>query len=177
MASRQDWLDAGLAILAEHGARSLTIERLMERMGLTKGSFYHHFKGMPGFKAALIEHYETELTTRYIEAAEQGAPAPEVKIERLLELVVTDQRPDPEVAVRAWAMQDDDVATMLRRVDRTRIEYLRSVWRERTGDPEAAELMGQLLYLILIGAHHVLPPATDDELRRLYAMVLDKAAG
>ncbi|MBB5077455.1 TetR/AcrR family transcriptional regulator [Nonomuraea endophytica] len=172
MANRQDWLDAGLVILAEHGAPGLTIERLMARVGLTKGSFYHHFKGMPGFRTALLEHYEATMTTRYIETAVAGDPAPEEKIKRLLELVVKESASDPEVAIRAWAMQDQDVAAMLRRVDHTRIEFLRTVWQERSGDPAASEVMGKLLYLILVGANHMLPPIGGQELRALYAVVL-----
>ena len=30
MASKRDWLEVGLALLAEHGAPSVTIERLLE---------------------------------------------------------------------------------------------------------------------------------------------------
>ncbi|MGH3713918.1 MAG: TetR/AcrR family transcriptional regulator [Micromonosporaceae bacterium] len=170
MASRQDWLDAGLAILAKHGAPGLTIERLMARMRLTKGSFYHHFKGMPGFKTALLDHFETELTTRYIDVAEQDDPSPREKLQRLVDLVAEENRPDPDVAIRAWAMQDGEVRAMLQRVDRTRIDYLRTVWHQLTGDRAQATVMARLLYLIMIGAGHVLPPVDGAQLREIYAL-------
>ena len=70
MAGKRDWLDAGLVLLAEQGAPSVTIERLAERLGLSKGSFYHHFKGMGGYRTALLEHFEAERTTRFMEQAE-----------------------------------------------------------------------------------------------------------
>src|SRR3569833_3332924 len=70
MAGKRGWLDAGLVLLAEQGAPSVTIERLSERLGLSKGSFYHHFKGMTGYRTALLEHFETERTIRFVEQAE-----------------------------------------------------------------------------------------------------------
>ncbi|MEV0081899.1 TetR/AcrR family transcriptional regulator [Saccharopolyspora sp. NPDC050642] len=45
MSGKQDWLDAGLEILADQGVPALTIDRLATKLGLTKGSFYHHFGG------------------------------------------------------------------------------------------------------------------------------------
>jgi AcrR family transcriptional regulator len=39
----RDWLEEGMAILEDLGAEALTIETLTNRLGVTKGSFYHHF--------------------------------------------------------------------------------------------------------------------------------------
>ncbi|WTX00820.1 TetR/AcrR family transcriptional regulator (plasmid) [Streptomycetaceae bacterium NBC_01309] len=172
MASRQDWLEAGLEILANSGARDMTLENLMEKMGLTKGSFYHHFKGMPAFKTALMQHYEEQLTAQYIEEAEAGAPPASEKLRRLLERVATESRDDPEAAIRSWALQDAEVAETQARVDRARLEYLESVWLEHSGDAREARVMGQLLYVILVGSTHVLPPIAGDDLREVYKHVL-----
>lgn len=173
MASKQDWLDAGLEILAEHGAPGLTIDRLVGMLGLTKGSFYHHFGGMPGFKTALLEHFEIEFTTRYIDVAEEGEAAPRLRLDRLLKLVLADKRPDAEVAVRAWSMQDEEAGQVQRRIDRSRMDYLRSLWQAHSGDAAEAKLMSQLLYFILIGASHVIPPVEGRSLKRLYDFAMD----
>ena len=47
MVTRREWLDAGLELLADEGAPAVTIERLTGKLGVTKGSYYHHFKGPP----------------------------------------------------------------------------------------------------------------------------------
>lgn len=173
MTSRRDWLDAGLAILAEHGAPALTIERLTGRMNRTKGSFYHHFGGMSGYKTALLGHFETECTTRYVEAVEaDAAAAPRAKLERLLELVLAgDGGPKLEVAIRAWALQDPEVRAAQERLDRTRTGYLRSLCQDLTDDPE---LSAHLLYLVLVGAGHVIPPVPPATLRRIYDLVMGR---
>lgn len=50
----RDWFDAAFAVLAEHGPGGLTVPALCERRWVTKGSFYHHFAGLPAFTAALV---------------------------------------------------------------------------------------------------------------------------
>ncbi|RFS81236.1 TetR/AcrR family transcriptional regulator [Actinomadura spongiicola] len=170
MASKQDWLDAGLAILAEHGAPGLTIERLTDRLGLSKGSFYHHFKGMAGYRTSLLDRIADQTTLRFIDLVERepGLPARD-RLRLLTDLVSAEaQSPALEIAVRAWAQQDPEVRAAQERIDRTRTEYLRELWVEMTGDPDKAARMSRLLYLIAVGADHVVPPLTPPELRDLF---------
>lgn len=42
--SKIDILAFGLDILSEYGEGELTIDFLCQKLGVTKGSFYHHFK-------------------------------------------------------------------------------------------------------------------------------------
>ena len=174
MASSADWLDAGMELVAEHGSPGLTIERMTERLGLSKGSFYHHFKGVSGFKTALLAHYESQSTTRYIEAVSLD-PNTEARsrIRQLIEMVVQDDvAPALELGrqIRAWAAQDAEVREVQERIDRTRLEFLRSLWLEATSDPQEAALVSLLQHLVLVGAAHVIPPVAPQELRRLYEM-------
>jgi AcrR family transcriptional regulator len=52
-----DWIQAGFALLAEEGIKALKIDRLCDRLGVTKGSFYWHFDGMPSYRATLIQSW------------------------------------------------------------------------------------------------------------------------
>jgi AcrR family transcriptional regulator len=178
MVTRTEWLEAGLELLAEEGARAVTIERLTGKLGVTKGSYYHHFKGAAGFRTALLEYFEAQFTTRLIDTVE-AAPEAEAwpKLNHLLKLVLAD--PDSaklEIAMRAWALQDAEVRAAQERVDRARTAYLRGLCRGLPGavDPDR---LAELLYLILIGAEQVLPTMPRDELRDIYAMTLRLATG
>lgn len=171
MAGQRDWLDAGLTVLADDGAPALTIDRLSGLLGLSKGSFYHHFNGMSGYTTALLAHFESEHTARFIDAVEREPLPPPAKLRRLLDLVLADDEgPELEVAVRAWAVQNPQVGEVQRRVDRTRVDYLCGLLQDIGSDD--AELLGELMYLVLIGAGHVLPAVPPERLRRLYDVVL-----
>jgi AcrR family transcriptional regulator len=170
MATRQDWLGQGLVVLAAEGAPALTIDRLCAAMRLSKGSFYHHFSGARDFRAALLEHFETEWTTRFIEEveADQGASAAD-KLAKLATVVLADKETlDLEVAVRAWAAQDETAYDVQARVDRTRTAYLESLCRQAGRSRAEAKQLARMLYLLLVGAGHVVPPIPPRELRKLY---------
>jgi AcrR family transcriptional regulator len=173
MASRRDWLEAGLRLLGEEGARALTIDRLSERLSLTKGSFYHHFKGMAGFKTDLLQHFETTSTIRYIDRLETAGGSAGAKLDRLLDLVLADEGiwRGTEVGFRAWALQDAEVRAAQERVDRLRIDYLQALSREVDDDETHSVLMARLLYLVLIGAEQVIPPVPPGELRDIYQLI------
>ena len=166
-------MEAGLGLLAREGAPAVTIDRLTGDLGVTKGSYYHHFKGSAGYRAALLEHFETRYTTRLIDAVEgAGDVGAEAKLQHLLRLVLAD--PDSaalEIAVRAWALQDADVRAAQERVDKARTEYLKKLCRGLQADVDA-DRFAQLLYLILIGAEQVVPPIGKRDVRKIYDLVL-----
>jgi len=130
-AGRDDWLDEGLRLVASLGAPALTLDRICERMALTKGAFYHHFGSVPKFRMALLDWCEERRTGAVIEAA--GSLGPRDRLLRLLDEALKDTDdaagPDLEVAIRAWANQDPQAAEMQERVDARRVGYLRELQR------------------------------------------------
>jgi AcrR family transcriptional regulator len=165
-------LDAGLELLATEGAPAIRIERLTDQLGVTKGSYYHHFGSAGGFKTALLEYFEAQYTTRLIDTIQQEKAKPRAKLQHLLRLVLAD--PDNaalEIAVRAWALQDPDVRAAQERVDAARTAYLKELCRGLEADVDP-DRFAQLLYLILIGAEQVLPPISRSELGKIYDLTL-----
>ena len=55
--TKQRLLDAGLAMLLEHGYHDLGIQALLEATGTPKGSFYHHFKDKEDFALQVVVQY------------------------------------------------------------------------------------------------------------------------
>ncbi|WP_125777143.1 TetR/AcrR family transcriptional regulator [Antribacter gilvus] len=170
MTARRRWLDEGLELLAESGPGGLTIDALCARLGLSKGSFYHHFKGMAGFKTALLEHYEERGAQVFIDLVESLPMADGAeKLKRLVEAAVTDETPDEvETQLRAWASKDAEAREHLERIDRKRTEYVRRQCRAVVEDADLADDVTQLIYLVLVGAGYAVPPLPVREQARLW---------
>lgn len=66
---RSDWTELALRILAEDGPESLTVARLCEVAGRTRGSLYHHFADHEALIAATLEHWAARDTDRLIAEA------------------------------------------------------------------------------------------------------------
>jgi TetR/AcrR family transcriptional regulator, transcriptional repressor for nem operon len=55
--TKQRLIDAGLAMLLEHGYNDLGIQALLAATATPKGSFYHHFRDKEDFALQVIDHY------------------------------------------------------------------------------------------------------------------------
>src|SRR5947207_10478265 len=59
MATRDDWEKAALAEIAAGGLRALAIPGLARSLGVTKGSFYWHFRKLDDLIIAALHRWET----------------------------------------------------------------------------------------------------------------------
>ncbi|WUH99985.1 TetR/AcrR family transcriptional regulator [Spirillospora sp. NBC_00431] len=176
--SERAWLEEGLALLAEQGAPAVTLDRLCERMGLSRGSFYHHFGSMPRYRSRLLSHFEAEYTTAIIDSVEGAGDLPRERLRRLLTQALTSTDPELEIAMRAWAKQNSEAAAVQEHVDATRIEYLRGLCEE--AGHARPDQVAKLLYLVMIGGSHMvppLPPADKHDIYELLLPLLDRPAG
>jgi AcrR family transcriptional regulator len=64
----RDWERAAVAALIEGGIEAVTIPRLAAALGVTKGSFYWHFKGLDALLTAALERWEHAYTDFGMEA-------------------------------------------------------------------------------------------------------------
>ena len=132
--SKRRWLEEGLALLEEAGAEALTIESLTSRLDVTKGSFYHHFTNYQDFKERLLSFWEEEGTLRIIHGAEQEA-SPADKLAWVLRASFHPSHIHRlDVALRAWALQDEQVRVHQQRIDQLRLAYLEEVAYAHTAD-------------------------------------------
>lgn len=151
--SRTDWLEQGLRLLSTEGPQQVKIDALCKALGVTKGSFYHHFKHHAAYVTALLEHWKSTYTQQLIHAVE-GIDDPHVRSQRLSELVyLKDMR--PEVAMRAWANSHPEVAATVQEVDAQRIKYLVTLSLQMGAPPAQAELLAKMAYAQLVGLQHL----------------------
>ena len=139
--TKRDWFVGSVQILLADGPQGLTIDALCKYLGVTKGSFYHHFGSYEAYKQQFLAFYEAEGTLNIIERL-ASLPSPKAKLQGLLNSVVdfsNRQVEDPDVAMRAWALQDTAVRQVQMRVDGRRREYVQQLCEEITGDTAQAK--------------------------------------
>jgi len=167
---KRDWFIASIHILDELGSSGLTIDALTTELRVTKGSFYHHFKNYAHFKVGLLTFFEEEGTLDIITQTEE-VENPKEKLRRLMDITVREVErypPKVEVAMRTWALQDSQVRNLMERVDKRRIEYVQSLCHEIVANNKQARLMAEVMYTILVGSEHTLPPLSQTRLRVLF---------
>lgn len=178
MRSRERWLHEGLELLAESGIGGVTIESLSARLGLSKGSFYHHFDGMPGYRQALLEYFEERENQDFIDRANAAPePAGEPRLRHILADVMAAEggRPHLENAVRSWASSDPVAREYLDRIDPARVDFLQEQFEAMNLEQQTAADYARIAHLMSIGAAHTIPPLAPPDIVRLWDRLLAAA--
>lgn len=161
----EDYFREALAVLGDFGSDGLTIAVLCERLRVTKGSFYHHFGGMPGFVTQLLDYWEREHSERLIKMS-KAQPDPTLRVLNLTDLGVHLPHA-PEAAIRAWGRSNPEVAEVTARVDRRRERHLTDAVAALGVDRARARLLARIGLTVLIGSQQRESPV---DLKRLRAM-------
>lgn len=152
---RQAFVEAGGEILVEAGAAGLTVAALCGRLHVTKGSFYHHFEGIPDLVSALVEDWETHFATRFAAANTETDPMRRLECMALHAIEMCDPL---AAAVRAWGYSNPAARQASRRVEAAAYRNVRSALEGVLGDPTRAELLAQMGIALMAGMQQFEPP-------------------
>ncbi len=168
--TRAEWVDAGLSALASGGPGAVRVEPIAAQLGVTKGGFYRHFGDRTAFLSALLDEWERRSVDEVIARVEAEGADAAANVRRAGTLTFAKDLLPIDLAVRAWARSDSNVALRLRRVDNARIGYLRSQFAEITGDRHEVEARSLLAFGLVIGQHFI--TAEHEEFSRSEALNL-----
>jgi AcrR family transcriptional regulator len=147
--NRDDYFGQALDVLGTQGSEGLTIAALCDGLHVTKGSFYHHFVGMPDFVDQLLVYWEREHSERLIELSKQQRD-PSLRIGLLTEMG-TNLPHTSESAIRAWGRSNSDVAVVVERVDQRREQHVADSIAALGLPDGRARLLARLSVDLLIG--------------------------
>jgi AcrR family transcriptional regulator len=163
-----NWIQAGFAILAEEGIKALKIDRLCARLGVTKGSFYWHFDGMPSYRAALVESWG-QLRDEDRRAFDGMSDiSPRERLSEMMSSLVSPRHWTLERAMREWARSDEAVAASVRSSDRRVLDAVRRTFLDYGFDAEEADLRANVVFAAGIGFLHLsgATPGPKEAVRR-----------
>ena len=161
-----DYFDAAMRLLADSGFKGLTIAALCERLGVTSGSFYHHFGSWDGFVDAFLRHWEAEQTRRTIDLSRK--PEDPYKRLEVLRQLATNVPHQAEAAIRAWSKNNPAVGASQRRVDQQREAFLRELLTAMIGDRQRAKDLAALGMALTVGLPQLRAKVTPKEMGALY---------
>jgi AcrR family transcriptional regulator len=159
---KPQWLDAGLEALRRGGVAAVRVERLAGELGITKGSFYWHFRDRGELLAALLEYWAHEMTEAEFERV-QGKSGLAARLLALAEDVLEKGMGRYDPAIRAWARTDRKVAAAVAQVDRRRVKALTGFFEEGGFAAAEARTRARLFYTFLLGEPQVRIPGRELE--------------
>ena len=174
---REDWVRAALNLLAEEGIAGVRIEVLAKRCGVTKGSFYWHFKDRQALLEAALETWSAGRI-RDIEKNTSVIPGAEAtQLRHAIDWYSANRNRKGmaiELAIRDWARRDELAAAVVEAVDHARLEGARHLLL-RCGVPASeAKARSLLLYAYIFGQTMMLCDGYDDDISALRRQIAQK---
>lgn len=172
---RAQWLSAGLEALRKGGVGAVRVERLAGDVGVTKGSFYHHFRDRGALLEEVLEYWAREMTDAEFERIQtlRGGLAP--RLVALAQDVLEKGMGRYDPAIRAWAREDRKVAAAVAQVDRRRVKALAGFFEEGGFTAAEARVRARTFYTFLLGEPQVRAPAREaGELEKMVRILSDR---
>ena len=146
----ETWIEAATTVLVDHGIDHVRVDVLATQLGVTRGSFYWHFRDREDLLRRVLQAWQqsaTEQLTKRLETARTDAR------EQLRDVISLPFRGRAavraariELAIRAWARRDEMARQAVDEADASRIAYHAQVFGALGFAADEAAMRGFLLY-------------------------------
>ena len=142
------WEEAALGAFERGGAAAVAVEPLARALGVTKGSFYWHFKNRQALLAAAVARWER----LHVDAPLAAASAIADPRRRLLALLGAASSKPPTIFLKMLEGVDEPVvAAAVTRAARRRVAFLESAFGDLGLTPAKARRQALFAYSAYVG--------------------------
>jgi len=177
---RDAWIAEAIEVLAAEGVAGLRVEVLAKRLGVTKGSFYWHFKDRQDL---LDEALTVWKEGRIRDIVKQTSVPPGQEAQQILHLIEVYSASRSrkgmliELAVRDWAKRDAAVAAVVSEVDACRFKCARDLFLKCGLTVREASSRSLLLYAYVFGQSLMVVDQFDQSIDTLKSDIMEMIAG
>ena len=152
--SKKSWLDAALQALASGGVDKVRVESLAKNLGVTKGSFYWHFKDREQFLDELLSFWAEQSTQTVITNTNYPTDSKE-RVRAVAEDIVRRDLGKMDPHIRSWTQYDKRRGKVVAKIDKMRFEFLRDLFLAAGFSITGASLRAQSLYRYVLGEQFI----------------------
>ena len=152
--TKSEWLQHGLRTLASEGPGALKVGPMSEKLNVSRGSFYWHFRDIEDFRSQLLQRWQEVSTDQIIDELD-SRPGDPGRLRNLMHRAFSTQR-NLDRPVRLWAAQDKNVASIVAAVDARRIARVARLLVEAGVGGERAAHRATFLYWAFLGQSAVM---------------------
>ena len=151
---RSGWIDGAIEALADEGLSGMRVEALAKRFGVTKGSFYWHFKDRQDLFDAMLQTWKEGRIRDIDKQRAMPAGNESEQLQQIIEIYSANRNRKGisiELAVRDWARRDSQASAVVEEVDTYRLESACKLFVATGLSDSEAKSRSLLLYAYVFG--------------------------
>jgi AcrR family transcriptional regulator len=173
--TREKWLQKSLDAISGKDFGNIIIDNIVKSLGVTKGSFYWHFKDRNDFLERLVTLWDdkyTKIVMHHIDGIKTEAP------ERLLELmlyITRNRLAAYDAAITALAYNEPQISSHVEKVFKSRIEYVANILAEMGYKGVDLEMRSRMIVMFMSQEQNIMGKKSVKEqiklIRKAYELV------
>ena len=173
---RKAWIQAANDVLAEEGLAGLRVEVLAKRCGVTKGSFYWHFRDRQELLDEVLSQWKEG---RIRDVSKQAKTENGKELDQLAHVIdiYSSSRNrrgiQIELAVRDWARRDAKAAAVVSEVDQWRLKSAKDLFVAAGLPEQEAKSRSLLLYAYSFGLSLMIYENFDENVTTLRTRIAE----
>ena len=154
--TREDWVRAARDALVASGHSRVKVDRLADDLGVTRGSFYWHFKSREALLAAILEDWTATNSGVLLHALAKPGTLRE-RLGRIVRIWIEELGFSPayDAAMREWARASPLVAAAVAEADKRRIHAFIAAFSEAGFPADEALIRGRVTYFHQVGYYTI----------------------
>ena len=145
------WVEAATEVLVDQGIDHVRVDVLAAQLGVTRGSFYWHFRDREDLLRRVLKAWQDRATVALTQRLERAhGDSPQQQLRDVISLPhrgrAAGRAARIELAIRAWARRDAMAREALDEADRNRIAYHAQIFEALGFAPEESRLRAFALY-------------------------------
>jgi len=149
------WIEAATAVLVDQGIDHVRVDVLAGQLGVTRGSFYWHFRDREDLLRRVLQAWREQATEQLTVRLEQATADAVAQLRDVLSLPFRGRAATRaariELAIRAWARRDAMARQAVDEADASRIGYIAQVFSSLGFSIAEARARAFLLYAYVVG--------------------------
>jgi AcrR family transcriptional regulator len=151
----ETWIDIATEVLVNEGIDHVRVDVLATQLGVTRGSFYWHFKDREDLLRRVLQAWHARATEQLTHRLERASPDPREQLRDVISLPfrghAATRAARIELAIRAWARRDEMARHAVDEADASRIAYIAQVFSSLGFPVLEARSRAFLLYTYVVG--------------------------
>ena len=146
----ESWIDAATDVLVDQGIDHVRVDVLARTLGVTRGSFYWHFKDRQDLLQHVLQAWRVHATEQVTYRFSNHESDPHALLRELISLPhrgrAAARAARIELAIRAWARRDEMARQAVDEADASRMSYQAQVFTQLGFSIAEARLRAFVLY-------------------------------